>query len=105
VDFRRLGRTGLQVSALALGTVELGLEYGIAMPGELGRPSEAEASRLVHAAIDNGINLVDTARSYGESEAVLGRILRGRRDQVVLATKVRTQMDDGSTPQGTELRR
>lgn len=104
MEYRRLGRTGLQVSALALGTVELGLDYGIAVPGEFGRPAEDAAIRLVHAAIDRGINLIDTARAYGESEAVLGRALRGRRDKVVLATKVRTQRDDGSTPGEAELR-
>jgi aryl-alcohol dehydrogenase-like predicted oxidoreductase len=105
MDYRRLGRTGLRVSALALGAVELGLDYGIAVPGEFGRPAEDEAIRLVHAAIDGGMNLIDTARAYGESEAVLGRALCGRRGQVVLATKVRTQRDDGSTPDGDELRR
>lgn len=104
MHYRTLGRTGLRVSALALGTVELGLDYGIAVPGEFGRPPEAEAIRLVHAALDQGITLIDTARAYGESEAVLGRALRDRRAQVVLATKVRTQRDDGSTPSGAELR-
>jgi 1-deoxyxylulose-5-phosphate synthase len=104
VDYSTLGRTGLRVSALALGTVELGLDYGIAAPGEFGRPSEAEAIRLVHTALDTGINLIDTARAYGESEALLGRALRGRRAQVVLASKVRTQRDDGSWPDGAELR-
>ena len=105
MDYRRLGRTGLKVSALALGTVELGLDYGIAVPGEFGRPAEGEAIRLVHTAIDSGMNLFDTARAYGESEAVLGRALRGRRGEVVLATKVRTQRDDGSMPDGAALRR
>lgn len=104
MEYRTLGRAGLHVSALALGTVELGLDYGIAVPGEFGRPAETEAIRLVHAALDGGINLIDTARAYGESEAVLGRALRGRRDQVVLASKVRTQRDDGTTPSGAELR-
>lgn len=104
MEYRRLGRTDLNVSALALGTVELGLDYGIAVPGEFGRPSEAEAIRLVHTALDSGMNLIDTARAYGESEAVLGRALRGRRDAVVLATKVRTQRNDGTTPTGDDLR-
>ena len=63
MHYRTLGRTGLRVSALALGTVELGLDYGIQAPGEYGRPSEAAAIRLVHAALDAGINFVDTARS------------------------------------------
>jgi aryl-alcohol dehydrogenase-like predicted oxidoreductase len=104
VDYRRLGRTDLKVSALALGTVELGLDYGIKVPGEFGRPAEAEAIRLVHTALDSGMNLIDTARAYGESEAVLGRALRGRRGAVVVATKVRTQRDDGTTPTGDALR-
>lgn len=103
--YRRLGRTGLQVSALALGTVELGMDYGIRVPGQYGRPPEAEAVQLVHAALDAGVNFIDTARAYGESEAVLGRALRNRRDEVVLATKVHTQRDDGTTPTGDELRR
>jgi aryl-alcohol dehydrogenase-like predicted oxidoreductase len=105
VEYRILGRTGLRVSALALRTVELGLDYGIAAPGEYGRPAEAEAIGLVHAALDAGITLIDTARAYGESEAVLGRALRGRRAQVVLATKTRTRREDGSAPGGPELRR
>jgi aryl-alcohol dehydrogenase-like predicted oxidoreductase len=104
LDQRILGRTGLRVSRLALGTVELGLDYGIAVPGEFGRPTTDEAIRLVHAAIDGGITLLDTARAYGESEAVLGQALRGRRAQVVLATKVRTQRAVGTTPSGAELR-
>ncbi len=105
MEYRTLGRSGLRVSALALGTVELGVEYGIALPGEAARPSESEGVRLVHAALDAGITLIDTARAYGVSEAVLGEALRGRRDRVVLATKVRTQGPDGATPTGEALRR
>lgn len=104
MNVRRLGRTGLDVSALALGTVELGLDYGIDVPGQFGRPSEAEAIRLVHSALDGGINLIDTARAYGDSEAILGRALHDRRTAVILATKVRTQRDDGTTPVGRALR-
>lgn len=104
MDYRTLGRSGLRVSALALGTVELGLEYGITLPGEAARPAEAEGVRLVHAALDAGITLIDTARAYGASEEVLGVALRGRRHEVVLATKVRTQRPDGGAPAGDELR-
>jgi aryl-alcohol dehydrogenase-like predicted oxidoreductase len=103
LDKRILGRTGLAVSALGLGTVELGLDYGIKVPGAYGRPAESEAIQLVHAAIDAGINLIDTARAYGESEAVLGRALRDRRDRVVLATKTTTVGPDGSPLSGTAL--
>lgn len=91
---RTLGRTGMDVSALALGTVELGLDYGIVAPGEFGRPTQADAIRLVHAALDAGINLIDTARNYGASETVLGHALRDRRDRVVLATKVDPLLTD-----------
>ena len=105
MDYRTLGRTGLNVSALALGTVELGVEYGIPLPGESGRPTDAEGIRIVHAALDGGINFIDTARGYGESERVLGLALADRRDRVVLATKVLTQLKDGSKPTGDALHR
>lgn len=105
MDYRTLGRSGLRVSALALGTVELGLAYGIALPGEAPRPSQDEGVRLVHAALDGGITLLDTARKYGTSEEVLGAALQGRRHGVVLATKVRTQGPGGVTPSGEALRR
>jgi aryl-alcohol dehydrogenase-like predicted oxidoreductase len=101
VLYRRLGRTGLEVSALALGTVELGLDYGIPAPGHYGRPSATEGVRLVHAALDAGINFIDTARGYGGSEAVLGQALTGRRDRVILATKVARPADN---PTGAALR-
>lgn len=105
MHYRTLGRTGLSVSALALGTVELGLAYGIPLPGESGRPADSEGVRIVHAALDRGVNFIDTARAYGESERVLGLALADRREPVVLASKVATQRSDGSTPTGNELRR
>jgi aryl-alcohol dehydrogenase-like predicted oxidoreductase len=103
--YRTLGKTNLSVSALALGTVELGLDYGIQAPGHFGRPAEDAAIRLVHAALDAGVNFVDTARAYGDSEAVLGKALRNRRDRVLIATKVGVHQRDGTLPAGEELRR
>jgi aryl-alcohol dehydrogenase-like predicted oxidoreductase len=103
--FNRLGRSELTVSALALGTVELGLDYGIAAPGDFGRPPVEAAIRLVHAAIDAGFTLIDTARAYGSSEEVLGQALAGRRGQVILATKIVTQAPGGVPRRGAELRR
>ena len=91
---RLLGRSGLSVSALGLGTVELGMDYGLRVPNAYEQPTETDAIRIVHAALAHGINLIDTARAYGESEAIVGRALRGRREQVVLATKVKTQGPD-----------
>lgn len=104
MEYRTLGRTGLQVSALALGTVELGMEYGINAPGQSGRPQEDAAVHLVHAALDAGINFIDTARAYGESERVLGRALSGRRDRVILCTKVDPRPPGGGVLTGVELR-
>ena len=95
MDRRSLGRTGLRVSALGLGTVELGMDYGLRVPGAHRRPTNADATRIIHAALDRGVDLIDTAPAYGEAEALLGRALEGRRDQVVLATKVMTQTPDG----------
>lgn len=84
---RILGRTGLAVSELSLGTVEIGLDYGIPVGGSHGRPEEAEAARLLHHALDMGINFLDTARLYGEAEAIIGRALKTRRQEYVLASK------------------
>jgi aryl-alcohol dehydrogenase-like predicted oxidoreductase len=85
MNYRRLGRTDLNVSEISLGTVELGLDYGI---GAARRPSETEAASLLHRALDLGINFLDTARAYGESEAIIGRALRERRKEFYVASKV-----------------
>jgi predicted aldo/keto reductase-like oxidoreductase len=74
--YRQLGRTGFEVSEISLGTVEIGMPYGIGKDGEPSPPDEAEASRLLHSTLDLGVNLIDTARIYGESEAIIGRALR-----------------------------
>ncbi len=65
---RLLGRSGLSVSPLGLGTVELGMDYGLRVPHAYEKPTETDAIRIVHAALAHGINLIDTARAYGESE-------------------------------------
>lgn len=105
MPMRTLGRTGLQISAFALGTVELGLDYGINVPGHSGRPTQDDAIRLVHSAIDSGINLLDTARAYGTSEEVLGVALKDRRDQVIIASKTTTAGAGGVPFTGDDLRR
>ena len=76
VEFRRLGNSGLVVSAVGLGTNNFGMKLDMAQTRE-----------VVHAALDEGITLFDTSDSYGTSEERLGEILEGRRDDVVLATK------------------
>src|SRR4051812_25017228 len=76
MDFRRLGNSGLVVSVVGLGTNNLGMKLDMAGSRE-----------VVHAALDEGITLFDTADSYGASEERLGELLQGKRDDVVLATK------------------
>src|SRR5688500_18586173 len=82
MEYRRFGRTGLQVSVMGLGTggpSRLGQRSGVAEP---------EAIKTVHRALDMGINLIDTAANYTGSEAILGRALKGiRRDRFILCTK------------------
>jgi aryl-alcohol dehydrogenase-like predicted oxidoreductase len=85
---RTLGRTGLSVSELALGTVELGLDYGISTPGERLKPDRRKAAELLHRALDLGINLIDTARAYGDAEEIIGETLKDRRGEFVLVSKV-----------------
>jgi aryl-alcohol dehydrogenase-like predicted oxidoreductase len=87
MDHRPLGRTGVKVSPLCLGTM---------MFGAWGETDHDKSIRIIHAALDAGINFVDTADVYsqGESEEILGKALKGRRDDVVLATKVHGSMGD-----------
>lgn len=99
---RRLGRTGFLVSAISLGTVEIGLNYGIAAGGAAQRPDEAQADRLLHRALDLGINFIDTARAYGESEAIIGRSLHSRRKEFFLCSKVLSYQDENLS--SSELR-
>jgi aryl-alcohol dehydrogenase-like predicted oxidoreductase len=77
---RILGGTGMSVSEFALGTM---------MFGAMGNTDHDESIRMIHTALDAGINFVDTADVYsrGESEEIVGKALAGRRDEVVLATK------------------
>ncbi|MFB7222597.1 aldo/keto reductase [Streptomyces sp. NPDC056227] len=95
--YRNLGRTGIKVSPYALGAM---------MFGALGNPDHDESIRIIHKALDAGINFVDTADMYshGESEEILGKALRGRRADVVLATKARMPMSDEPNHQGASRR-
>src|SRR3954447_5083199 len=87
METRELGRTGVYVSPLCLGAM---------MFGAWGNTDHDESIRVIHRALDAGINFVDTADVYarGESEEIVGKALKGRRDSVVLATKVHGTMDD-----------
>lgn len=89
MKYRKLGNTGLIVSEVALGTMQFGARMNM---GNLG---QEDTSHMVKLALDRGINFIDTADVYslGESETLLGNALRGVRDEIVLATKVRLPMD------------
>ncbi|MEU9337831.1 aldo/keto reductase [Streptomyces sp. NPDC048290] len=96
--YRPLGRTGIEVSAYCLGTM---------MFGAVGNKDHDDCVRIIHTALDHGINFVDTADMYsaGESETIVGKALRGgRRDDVVLATKVHFPMGEGRNRGGNSRR-
>ncbi len=85
---RRLGRTGIEVGVLGLGTVKLGRNQGVKYPQNFAIPDDAAVRKLLAVAADLGINLIDTAPAYGSSEARLGQLLPGPRERWVLCTKV-----------------
>lgn len=91
MEYRRLGRCGLKVSEFCLGTMTFGHTT-----------DEAEATRMVHAALDAGVNFFDTANTYtgGKSETILGKALHGRRQEAVIATKVFNPVGGGPNDSG-----
>ncbi|GAA3544026.1 aldo/keto reductase [Amycolatopsis ultiminotia] len=95
---RPLGRTGIQVSPYCLGTMRFGPN---------GNPDPDECARIIHRALDAGINFVDTADVYGgagATEEIVGKALRGRRDDVVLATKFSGPMGPDANRRGNSRR-
>ncbi len=100
MDKRELGSTGIGVSEVAFGGVEIGMPYGIGVSGAEDMLPRAQAVRLLHKALDSGVNFFDTARMYGQSERIMGEAFRDRRDRVVLCTKCRHLLDvSGSLPE------
>ena len=98
MDYRTLGRTGVKVSPLCLGAM---------MFGSWGNPDHDDSIRIIHRALDAGINFIDTADvySHGESEEIVAKALAdGRRDDVVLATKVHAAMGDDPNQRGNSRR-
>jgi aryl-alcohol dehydrogenase-like predicted oxidoreductase len=95
--YRTLGGTGIKVSPYALGAMML---------GGRGNPDVDESIRVIHTALDAGINVIDTADAYsrGASEEVVGKALQGRRDNVVLATKAHLPMGDDPNERGNSRR-
>lgn len=95
--YRPLGRTGVQVSTLTLGAMNF---------GAWGNPDHDESVAIIHRALDAGVNVIDTADVYsrGESETIVGKALKGRRDDVVLATKVHGRLSDEVNHAGNSRR-
>jgi len=96
MKYRSLGRTGIKVSPYGLGALMFATEVGNTEP--------EDSVRIIHRALDAGINLVDTADAYGDSEQIVGRALKGRRDNVVLTTKVSRPMGTDPNQQGASRR-
>ena len=102
VQYDTLGRTGLQVSRLSLGTAALGMKYGIDLPEYSDKTSFDEAAEVVNAALQSGINFFDTAPAYGFAEELIGEVVGGRED-CIIATKVAVRQKDQSIPSSHEL--
>jgi aryl-alcohol dehydrogenase-like predicted oxidoreductase len=94
---RPLGNTGLEVSALGLGTVKLGRNQGVKYPSGFELPDDRTAAALLDCARDLGINLLDTAPAYGCSEERLGHLLKGQRADWLLCTKVGEEFERGES--------
>jgi aryl-alcohol dehydrogenase-like predicted oxidoreductase len=97
MQYRSLGQTGIKVSPYCLGAM---------MFGKLANSDHDDCIRIIHKALDFGINFIDTADRYsaGESEEIVGKALKGRRDKIVLATKVHGPMGDDPNMQGNSRR-
>ena len=98
MEHRQLGRTGVSVSKFCLGAM---------MFGAWGNPDHDESIRIIHVALDAGINFIDTADVYGqgESEEIVGKALAdGRRDDVIIATKFHNPMGEDPNEQGNSRR-
>src|SRR3954449_2648498 len=97
MEYRPLGRTGVQVSKLCLGTM---------MFGAWGNTDHDDSTRIIHRALDAGINFLDTADVYadGESEEIVGKALKGRRDDVLLGTKFHNPMGEDPNRRGNSRR-
>lgn len=97
MNYRTLGRTGIKVTPYCLGAMNF---------GAMSNPDHEDSIRIIHKALDAGINFIDTADfySHGESEEIVGKALKGRRDNVVLTTKAHLPMGDDPNQQGNSRR-
>lgn len=97
MKFRALGSTGMNVSVLGFGTVKLGRNQGVKYPEAFTLPRDREAQDLLHLARDLGINLVDTAPAYGNSEERLGKLLKGQRQNWIICSKSGEEFVNGES--------
>jgi aryl-alcohol dehydrogenase (NADP+) len=97
MEMRVLGGTGIRVSPLCLGTM---------MFGRIGNSDHDDCVRIIHRALDSGINFIDTADGYsrGESEGIVGKAIKSRRDSLVIATKFYAAMGDDPNMRGAARR-
>ena len=100
MEYRQLGRSGLRVSSMALGTMTFG---GAGSFSRVGTTDVDEARRIVDRCCEAGVNLIDTADVYsgGRSEEIVGQVVRGRRDDLLIATKCRFPTEDGPNGAGS----
>ena len=96
MQYRNLGRTGIKVTPYGLGALMFATQVGNSDP--------EDSIRIIHKALDSGINLIDTADAYGDSEEIVGRALKGRREHVVLTTKVSRPMGADPNQRGASRR-
>src|SRR5579884_4366811 len=96
MEYRRLGRSGVQVSEIGLGTNQFG-----------GAVDEKGTAEIIHTALDLGVNFIDTADVYTgtRSEQFIGKAIKDRRDQVILATKTGSRLAQGANGAGLSRRR
>lgn len=99
MEYRQLGRSGLRVSTLTLGTMTFGGKGGF---GQLGEVDTDGAKRQIDMCLDAGVNMIDTANIYsaGLAEEIVGAAIKGRRERLLLSTKVRMAMGDGPNDAG-----
>src|SRR6185503_7865728 len=84
---RQLGRTGFAVAPIALGTTKFGRNTDVKYPASFALPSALEIAELFESALRLGVNLIDTAPAYGESEQRLGALVEAHRDKILLCSK------------------
>lgn len=108
MELKKLGNTGIKVSPIGLGTVKLGRNQAVKYPEPFEIPDDKQALNLLHFAKELGINTIDTAPAYGNSEERLGKFLKSDRHDWVIITKTGEEFDQGEstyhfTPEHTEM--